>query len=283
MLVVIVRRLIVNQASEPWMVRLRFHIRGLLIMMAILAAVLAVRFANVKYWQVEGNAAQALEAADLCYVEYKSADCSFFWQFLSGHPERHVIRVSLSRLDPNREDSGDTEKLFRLLRKLPCIETLEINGDGVRDEHTKQLCGHSALRELALRNTRITGVSLRYVATLPRLFHLEIDGHPYPESQKISDDNLRHLRGLSTIKVLFLRNLPDITDSGMNHAGTLPLVDLDVSGCKVTSDSLPVLFKNKHLRWINGVRFRSMKEVDRLIELHPEIEFHDWTYDTSDR
>lgn len=89
---------------------------------------------------------------------------------------RSLRRVELYAWEPS---GRDWETLCTRLRALPHLEELTIGGPQFTDRALAPLAGHPRLRRLNVTDGRLTALSTRTFASLPRLTHLDVGNQYY--------------------------------------------------------------------------------------------------------
>ena len=217
-------------ASRPWRKRLRFSLRGLIVLVFVLAiwlgslvrsahtqrdSVAAIRSAGgvVLYdWEwhdggfVSGNSRRPRRpAVELIGVDY------------FGHVTSVVFRES-------RASNAAAASIARLTQ----LERLALFGSSFDNAGMAHLKGLAGLSELTLVGTPITDEGLIHLNELSKLSELNL------VSTRITDAGLVHLKRLTSLSKLSLSH-SQITDAGLVHLKRLTnLSELSLSGTKVT-------------------------------------------------
>ena len=121
----------------------------------------------------------------------------------------------------------DDKRLFKRLGKLSYLETLEANNSNLDDADLESLVNCTTLKKLTISDTSVTGAGLAFVAKLPQLINLGLDGLP------IQDDSVAALDSLTGLKRLYLGGT-QVTDRGIASLASLTgLIGLGLEGTRV--------------------------------------------------
>jgi internalin A len=105
--------------------------------------------------------------------------------------------------------SGMTEAQMQTVCALNGLRQLDLDSCPVTDAHLKQVVRLRELQSLSLVDTRVTDAGIEQLIGLGDLVHLWL------ESTAVTDAGLRHIERLKRLKMLDLRNCPNITDAGI--------------------------------------------------------------------
>ncbi len=171
-----------------------------------------------------------------------------------------------------------TETAWAKLTGLKQLTVLSLTGSALDDAGLAELANLTALEQLILLGSRITGTGLKPLANLKQLKTLTLANSPF------DDDGAEALRGLSAIESLDL-STTKITDRSLDAIATLAklrMVTLDDTS--VTADGLLKLRDLKQLSSISVVGVKlSAEELARLRAAMPEVDIsdvwspNDWT------
>ena len=128
--------------------------------------------------------------------------------------------------------SQTTDDDLRGLKRLPTLETLELQSTKVTDAGLVHLKGLTNLKELGLALTQITDAGLVHIKGMTKLQELDLRG------TKVTDAGLVHLKGMN-LKLLGIPG-PATTDLGLKHylAALKPSTKLSLYRWKVTNAGL---------------------------------------------
>jgi hypothetical protein len=206
-------------SRKPLRHRLRFSVRGLIIVVLLLGCGLGGMAHFIHQARVQRETIAAIERSG-GFVDYD-------WQWRDGAPLRgkpwwprwlearvgidglsNVVHVSFDHLS----DVSDVE--LELVGRLPRLEDLDACKSSVTDAGLAYLAGLRCLRHLDLSGTPVAGAGLAHLAGLKGLKDLDLS------HTEITDAGLAHLGGLSCLQTLSLA----FTDVG--HAGVARLKKL---------------------------------------------------------
>jgi len=140
---------------------------------------------------------------------------------------------------------------LRHLRGLANLKSLDLAGTKVLDEHMHHVGGLGGLESLRLAYCQeITDAGLEPVARLTRLQHLNLG--VFPGNSKLTDLGLSHLSALTSLRELYLTDMP-VTKVGLRHLESMKRLELLwLEGCtKVTDDGLGSVAAIGSLKWVN--------------------------------
>ena len=157
----------------------------------------------------------------------------------------------------------------RNLGSLTQLETLSLYDDDPDDDGaaiSANLVGLRNLKSLCLSGDAFTDASLVNVGKMRSLTGLWLSGD-------ISDDGLRHLKGLTQLAFLDLQGSA-VSDRGIEHIARLTsLRSLDLSRTAVTDSGLPGLQSLKNLESLDLCRTAATSPaIQRLVHALPRIE-----------
>lgn len=111
-----------------------------------------------------------------------------------------------------------TDKGLMDLTQLTSLTFLDLSGcDRITDRGLKSLTGLPSLSELILYDcSRITNAGLNWLSVMTSLTHLDIGVESVPLGEKITDEDVQPLVGLSILKSLDIRGRDSITESGLS-------------------------------------------------------------------
>lgn len=173
--------------------------------------------------------------------------------YICGLPELKVLRME--RQGPDEPSRRFTFKSVQRLEQLTKLEILEVNSFSITDANISQFPDLPKLQELAIRGhyLEFTGNGLRHLAKLKALKKLDLS------HASITDDSLRDIGALTTLKSLNLANCHKFTGSGLSHLATLTeLEELDLHYTKITEAGIEGLCA---LKSINSLRSIDLHEV----------------------
>ncbi len=230
-------------ASRPWRRSLRFSLRGVIVLVLVIAGWLGWL---VRSARVQREAVAAIEGADgggflydwqwssgksipggkpwaprwlvdLMGVDYFSNVTSVWLQSSSAETDAAIAQVGrlnrVQSLNLYQSSLGDTGLAH--LRGLSTLSELNLGGTEVTDAGLANLKGLNNLSVLNLSATHVTDAGLAHLKGLTTLTSLDLQG------TKITDAGLAQLKGLNNLSFLSL-NLVPVTDAGLAHLKTLP-------------------------------------------------------------
>jgi len=196
--------------------RLRFRLRSLLILTALVALLLTL----LVHWR---NGVYA-EADAVVEIEKLGGDVDYDYEFdaeglhasnravtveppgpqwlkeqFGANCLAHVSRVWLQNHDvPAWKHRPAEDVELALLVPLPRLRELHLDGASITDDGLRELARHAHLEKLHLSGTKITDEGLRHLVALPRLRELNISG------TKITDAAFEHLNQMPQLRMLYL-------------------------------------------------------------------------------
>jgi len=148
-------------------------------------------------------------------------------------PRLRRLRIPSSRISDR--DAGD---LPRALRSLCLAHCTQIGNDACA-----AIARMPDLELLDLASTRVTGVGLRAVVSLPRLAHLDLS------FLELGDRALTTLSGLAGLRGLSIGFAGDVTDDAIETLETLQDLEvLDIAGSAITPAGIARLARLPQLR-----------------------------------
>jgi predicted Zn finger-like uncharacterized protein len=201
---------------------------------------------------------------------------------LAGLPQDpfHVVVIRLGN------QAGATDSTLGLVRGLPALQILELNGTPVTNEGLQSLkqlkslevinlagtavndaglahlVGLTGLKGLIVNDVQLTDKGADFLQQLANLEWLEMNG------TGIKDEGLGKLKRLEKLRVLGL-DRSKVTSDGLKHIETLPsLVDLFLSGVPITDEGLAHLARVSKLRIL---RLNRTQITDRGLEYLREL------------
>lgn len=148
--------------------------------------------------------------------------------------DKSVVRVDYSQ-------SIITDDGLAVLKALPTLRVLQLNGTQISDRGLEQIKVLTALEVLDLNSTGVTDKGLAHLKGLKQLRTLELG-----DCGEVTNDGVAHLKELAGLEKLFLSGT-QINDSGLVHLRgltklqTLHFFDTDITddGIKDLKKSLP--------------------------------------------
>ena len=126
------------------------------------------------------------------------------------------------------EKIGDAD--MAQLAKLKSLKALYCGGKEVTDAGLAHLAELPLLEDLVLAGVHMSDNGLVHIARLGRLKTLELVGN-------FTDAGLSHLRGVTSLKNLYLAKSPSITDAGLAHLSHIPTLEMvNLSGNRNITD-----------------------------------------------
>ena len=187
---------------------LQFSFRGLLLVMAAIAMVIAFPVHRARQQRLAVEAIRQWGGR----VAFESAGQVTRRQAQQGF--RHWIQSQL----------GD--------EYFETVIYVSLSGADIRDDDLQLLLAFPELKALVVNNTPISDVGLSSILQLTNLERLDVRG------TRITDAGLRHMDGLAALKTLDINDTP-ISDKGMEYLAHLPsLNSLGLAGSRVTAEGL---------------------------------------------
>ncbi len=145
-----------------------------------------------------------------------------------------------------------TREVVAALGELGTVEYLAIVGPEAPDDALAGLPTLRDLRNLSLRDTRISDAALQHLRELPELESVEL-GHTDNQGTGIQGDGLKHLQTLPKLQYLFLTRT-DVDDAALAHVSNMKgLVSLGLDFTKISDRGL------KHLQGLTELRFLNLR------------------------
>ena len=145
-----------------------------------------------------------------------------------------------------------TREVIAALGELSTVEYLAIVGPEAPDDALAGLPTLRDLRNLSLRDTRISDAALQHLRELPELEWVEL-GHTDNQGTGIQGDGLKHLQTLPKLQYLFLTRT-DVDDAALAHVSNMKgLVSLGLDFTKISDRGL------KHLQGLTELRFLNLR------------------------
>jgi hypothetical protein len=135
----------------------------------------------------------------------------------------------------------DKKEGLSLIKELPSLSMLDINGDVLTDERLEYLENPQIKWLIINGKTKITDAGFVHLKPLKDLFYLKLDG------STLTGKGFAELSELDNLRALILVN-SQIDDEGLKYLKGKNLYALDLSGSKVTGPGLKYLNKFKKLR-----------------------------------
>jgi Leucine-rich repeat (LRR) protein len=156
------------------------------------------------------------------------------------------------------ETSGSeiTDVGMQQIARCKKLQTLVLHYTSVGDEGVRALSSCPDLTYLSLQGSQITDAGLAAIGTLTGLERLVLTDSPVPheiKNARTTSDGLRHLARLTRLKQLSLGGYElDVSDEGLRHLrGLKNLTSLTVILSKLTSDGLSTLRDMSKLEFLN--------------------------------
>jgi hypothetical protein len=115
---------------------------------------------------------------------------------------RDVTRLAL--------DESFTDADLELLKGLPQLQLLWLEGAQITDAGLEHLKGLARLQDLGLEGTQVTDAGLEHLKGLSRLKDLGLGG------TQVTDAGLKSLEGLTQLQVIWLKET-QVTDAGIDR------------------------------------------------------------------
>jgi hypothetical protein len=165
------------------------------------------------------------------------------------------------------------DDIFRFLKLLPKLVTIQINDCPITDAGVEQLQGMPQLTKFYLNSTRLTDKVWDSLVHLPKLDNLTLFYNRALTGKGISqlrsaplqslhlgrnglaDESLQELAMLPQLKSLNLQETP-ITDAGLKHLAGSPVTHLILKGTKVTEQGvkeLAAVLPNCRIEWDQSI------------------------------
>jgi Leucine Rich repeat len=241
---------------------LRFSVRGLLVLVVIIAVWLGwiVRSAHVQRDAVAaiqkaggyvsydaetpagipaGNAWTPRWVMDFIGVDYFDHVDFAGQDFQSTAAESAIVLAQVGRLTRIRclhfSQSAVSGPLLIHLRGLTSLDELDLSETKINDAGLEHLKGLTSLTDLWLDQTPVTDAGLVHLKGLTGLIYLHL------AHTQVSGAGLEHLKGLTKLQVLDLTGSP-VTDAGLEHLrGLTDLGELRLAGTKVSDAAVEKL------------------------------------------
>jgi hypothetical protein len=250
--------------AARWRSYLRFSLRGLIVLIVLLGGGLG--------WIVRSA---RIQRATVLAIEQSGGSVLYDWQHNNG---RYFLRSNspwprwlLDRLPVdyfhavtwvntgNRAIRGPEALLLRI-GNLNQLEELQVRGPRPTDDDLAALRGLHKLRRLHIDGPNfITGVGLVHLKALTNLQTLGL------RNCDITDSSLVHLKALTGLQILGLTNCK-VTDAGLVHLkGLTNLQELGLANCQITEAGLANLEGLSKLNYLilNGTKI----DDDALVHL----------------
>jgi len=124
-----------------------------------------------------------------------------------------------------------------ILKDLPYVDIVRLDGSGVTDEAVIQLQGLNYLRVVTLANQNATDQALKHLQPMTQLQVLHVGpGHP---RNHVTNAGVGHLARLKNLRHLYLTNAGAVTDDCLVHLEHLTnLRTLRLEGTSVTEEGV---------------------------------------------
>jgi len=128
------------------------------------------------------------------------------------------------------------------LKKMTGLRWLSLDNTPIGDDGLKHLKGLTGLVELALIGTKVTDAGLEHLKGTTELAALSLSG------KHISDKGLGYLKEVKGLKRLYLYEMSQLTDAGLEPLVGLELGSLVLAGTPISDAGLEYLLKMKGLQ-----------------------------------
>jgi internalin A len=244
-------------ALRPWRRHLRISLRGLIVLVLVIAAGIGW---IVRQARLQREAVAAINNARGTPHYDTEVNAGSYRNKLSAWKKRigerigidyvdHVVSVELS----SRVNKADWRQAADRLRDLDQLQYIYLMGSFVNDDVLEHLEGMNRLELLSLQFAGITDAGLAHVRNLTNLKRVYIDGNRIAGSG-ITDAGLAHLKGLYKLSTLSLQ-ATQVSDAGLAHLqGLTNLSELNLSETKVSDRGLAHLAALTKLSglWLRG-------------------------------
>jgi len=257
--------------------RLRFSLRTFLVLICIIGALLGLAAHRIETGKQRWATIAELQRLgvhvsfhdDDTYIDWTPAVIADMTWWQTMHYANHTLRLSSVQFTSRTP----APRAFELLRDFPSIENVHLMGEGADDGILGELVRHKKIVYLDLSKSCITDEGLARLTELPKLRGIElppgIGDAGFIHVAKVpnllgirgaggpvTDEGLKHLRGLTGMYELGLRDTR-ITDEGVAYlAGMKNLVALDLSGTRVTGQCAATFVDCTNLRRLELSRTR---------------------------
>jgi hypothetical protein len=250
----------VKPASRPWRRFLRFNVRGLIVLVLVIAVVLGWYIRSVR---IQRDAVTAIEkAGGLTFYNIPRTPVVSWhepsrWRTLVGgyigiDYAGHVCHVNFPQITQTGNDADRQGALARV-GDLGQLETLDFAGMSVTDGDLASLDGLNRLQQLVLPSKQITDAGVAHLKALDKLTLLDL------HSTQVTGAGLVHLKGLTSLFDVSLGKT-QVSDAGLVHLkGLTNLRVLDLSGTQVTDAGLVQL---KGLKKLLSLRLNDARVTD---------------------
>ena len=265
-----------NMSDAPTKPRrrwLRFSIRSLLLLIALIAIPLAwkvnraqnQRRVVAEVERLKGSIVWVHEELPPFYSDNDPPGPLWLRNILGDDFFADVCRIDIA--NPNCDD--DT---LAQIATLPSLNTISLMSDGITDRGRAYLTHLKTLETLLINSERVTDSGLKHVAQLPpRLVNLLLD------CPQVTSAGLQFLNGRDNFRTLAARRAR-VSDSGLSVIGKMAhLQVLSLCAMQITDAGLDDLKELKHLKEVSLIELQvSQARVNELRNALPNctINFH---------
>jgi Leucine-rich repeat (LRR) protein len=247
---------------------MRYRLRTLLIVVAVICVWLALRLNAVRRQQAAVAAIQRLGGT----VYYAHQITEDRLGRLVAEPDKPPpfptwLRPMAEPLFPpavasvSLRDTPTTNRDLEILRFLPHVQRLDLANTAVTDDGLAIVGRLRELESLSVRGPAISDRGVEHLKNL-RLTHLSL------WKTSVTDVGVRHLRRMTTLRWLLLDET-QITDAALEDVGELTNLDdwLGLTDNQLTDAGLPHLRKLTKLRSLNLLRTKASPEGLRQLRV----------------
>jgi hypothetical protein len=194
----------------------------------------------------------------------------------------------INNLDVSYKESS-TDEVLSHVDKWTNLQILNIGTSEITDRGLGYLNGNSSLRDLRTADTAVTG---KGIAALKCLNHLErLEVNMLPEAPyllkalrgskclkilnirccKLTDDDLKNLSTITSLKDLDISENKQITDNGLQYLNLPNLRGLSMKRCKITEASFPLLKSLPRLNNISIADDWSPQKQELFQKMRPDV------------
>lgn len=192
-------------ASRRWLSPLRFRLRTLLVLVAVLALIGAYRGANLRQVRRHEEAARQLIDLGAEIIHVHNEPSWLIW-LLGCYPEEAaIVSFAYAPLD---------DDAMPLMAHLNGLQTLVLQHTAVGDDGLAHLASQSRLVRLELNGGHFTDAALAHIAEITSLETLSLEELP------VTDEGLLSLAPLPHLERLHLERTA-VTDEGVSQLRAL--------------------------------------------------------------
>ena len=258
-----------DPSPKSWRHRLRFSVRGLVILVLVVGAGLG--------WIVHKAHVQRDSVAA---IQRAGGTVFYDWQFKNGRPVGNgklwaptwlVERIGADYFQSvtyvSLPDSRSVGTLVHI-GSLDRLEMLMLGGPGLSDEELSHLQGLTNVQALFLSGANVSDSGLQCLKGLVKLKTLSLGG------TKVTDAGIAQLRGLSSLEELDV-SMTMVTDASLVHLrGLRSLKELNLQMTRITDAGLIHLrgLTNLRLLMLRSAKIARNSSLGELREALPKVQ-----------